>query len=237
MSSLHEHVWSSLEQAVIVPGHAVYVGTEASHARRADRWLGTFPGYRGDDEARVYMEHVEAGVLAARNLPDSLLVFSGGQTREVAGPLSEAQSYWFLADQCAWFGHADVKQRAVTEEYARDSFENLLFGIYRFEQCVGRLPERVVVCGFAFKGQRYKDHAKAIHNESSLGRKTFEFEYRSVNDPPYYVLEGPNGSRAGEEKTLAAFESCPLGDSDELMEKRLGRDPFLRGIPYPRAAR
>lgn len=235
MTSRHESVWKDLTRAVIVPGHAVYVGTEEPHAKRSVNWLGTFPGYRGDDEARCYAEHIEAGVIAADDLAGTLLVFSGGQTREVAGPRSEGQSYWLLSDQCSWFGRSRAKQVAVAEEFARDSFENLLFGICRFRQCVGHNPAEVAVYGFAFKSDRYRFHADTIMEHPELGCGDFEFTYVPVNDPPDYVLEGAKGSRQGEKETLAAFKKCPLGDHEDLLAKRLARDPFLRGIPYPTA--
>lgn len=220
--------WKDLSRAVIVPGHAIYVGGEASHARLSAHWLGTFPGYRGDDEARCYAEHAEAGAVNAADA-GTLLVFSGGQTREIAGPRSEGQSYWLLADQCSWFRRPFVRHVAVVEEFARDSFENLLFGIRRFRQCVGHDPKEVVVCGFAFKRDRYLFHAETICDRPQLGCSGFRFSYVSVNDPPDYLLEGPAGSRSGERATLAAFHLCPLGDEGELLEKRLARDPFRRG--------
>jgi hypothetical protein len=41
--------------------------------------------------------------LAARD-QDALLLFSGGETRKDAGPRSEAQSYWAIAESKGWFG-------------------------------------------------------------------------------------------------------------------------------------
>ena len=38
------------------------------------------------------------------NDPDALLLFSGGVTRKDAGPRSEGQSYWIVADSNNWFG-------------------------------------------------------------------------------------------------------------------------------------
>ena len=36
--------------------------------------------------------------------PRALLMFSGGETRREAGPKSEAQSYWAVADAADWYG-------------------------------------------------------------------------------------------------------------------------------------
>lgn len=49
----------------------------------------------------------------------------------IAGPKSEGESYFFVADHYDWWGKPDLRARALTEEYARDSFENLLFSICR----------------------------------------------------------------------------------------------------------
>jgi hypothetical protein len=219
---------------VIVPGHAVYVGRHANDSLDPQHWRGTFPGYRDRDEVTLYAEHVQAGVKHASADSSSLLLFSGGQTREAAGPISEAQGYWCLADQSGWFGEATGKMQASTEEFARDSFENLLFGVYRFRAITARCPQSITVCGFTFKELRYRAHAETVLKfAAALGVDRFAFEYVGVNDPPNYIMDGPKGSREGERLTVSAFSACPLGNSGDLLEKRLGRDPFFRRNPYP----
>ena len=79
--------------------------------------------------------------------PNALLIFSGGETRRDAGPRSEGASYWQVANAADWFGYPSVRQRSATEEAARDSYENVLFGLCRFYQLTGHYPETVtVVC-------------------------------------------------------------------------------------------
>lgn len=227
----------NLTKLIIVPGHAVYTGTEIRHALQTTHWRGTFPGYCDNDEAELYTEHIRVGVEMASHSENqqSLLVFSGGQTRQAAGPYSEAQSYWRLADQFDWFGHKGVRERATTEEYARDSFENLLFALYRFHQCTGKPPTDVLVCGFAFKSKRYHDHYKTIlsNSDSRVIGEEMKFKYLGVNNPPDYMLNGENGSLTGEQLTRSLFSRDPLGTGEILSTKRLIRDPFVRGNPYP----
>lgn len=237
----HQFVYAKLSNLIVVPGHAVYVGHQASHATHIDHWKGTFQaGYRGHDEARLYTEHVRAGVDALAKDTHALLLFSGGQTREEVGPFSEAQSYWYLAEQYDWFGHLQVRERASTEDFARDSFENLLFSLHRYRQCTDHLPSRIVIYGFAFKEERYQKHFEAIKSNAAaldVAGISCSFSYRGVNDPPYYRLHGllgGNGSLQGEADVREAFDACPLGDSGELLKKRIGRDPFCRGNPYCR---
>jgi hypothetical protein len=42
-------------------------------------------------------------------------------------------------------GHEELKARALTEEHARDSFENLLFSICRFFELTGHFPHNITV--------------------------------------------------------------------------------------------
>lgn len=66
-------------------------------------------------QAHSFIEHIQAGVIQAEQDETSLLLFSGGQTRRAAGPRSEAEGYWLVADAAGWWGHAQVKDRAFTE--------------------------------------------------------------------------------------------------------------------------
>ena len=77
---------------VIVPGHAVYVGREAASTYLDECWVGGFKG-----EAQFYVDHVFAGIVETGRGDEYILVFSGGQTRESAGPFSEAQGLWSLS--------------------------------------------------------------------------------------------------------------------------------------------
>ncbi len=212
---------------VVVPGHAVYAGSEQAHCGDDDRWF-LLPFQRG--EPPRYVEHVWRGVREARD-EAALLVFSGGFTRAEAGPRSEAYGYWQVARQHRWWGDTRVSKRAVTEEYARDSYENLLFSVCRFRETTGRYPDRVTVVGWGFKGQRFQQHREAL----GLPR----LDYVAVNEP-----EDLEGARAGERRTREAFVDDPYGvrvrdgfdparyEPAHLGEKRLARDPFGRATTY-----
>lgn len=61
------------------------------------------------------------------------------------------------------------ESRIFLEEYARDSFENVLFSIARFFEattertCPGWYPEKITTVGFSFKMERIsKEHTKAL---------------------------------------------------------------------------
>jgi hypothetical protein len=236
----------TLDTLIIVPGHAIYVGSEPAHAKSTAHWRGTFPGYQDNDEVELYWDHIRTGVLVAARRKEkndtkeltSLLVFSGGETRPKAGPYAEAQSYWFLAYQNNWFGHPEIEEVATTEEFARDSFENLLFSIHRFHQLVHSLPDFIIVCGFSFKARRYQFHWETISSDPAnhcinLEGLRSKFTYIEVNDPPPYLLKGPGGSEEGEAETYELFRKDPLAERSPLVDKERERDRFLRHHPYP----
>ena len=90
--------------AVIVAGHAIC--TDPTHPHEESNWI-LLPFQR--NEVPCYIGHIEAGVRAAAVDPDALLVFTGGYSRPGAGPRSEAQSYYWIADHLGWFGHPEVR--------------------------------------------------------------------------------------------------------------------------------
>ncbi len=219
---------------VLVPCHAVYRGCTASDIWSEAAWVRTRENqdrYGFKDEVALYVEHVNGGLEYAASHPDSILIFSGGQTQIAAGPISESQGYWRLAEQAEWMGHPETIARTFTEGYATDSFENLLFGIYRFFQVVGICPSKVTVVGLGLKAGRFEFHATTVsEHRADLGIPAFEFDYVSVNDVPGYVLN--SGAREGEAETFQLFKTAPMGDTGPLLSKRRARDPFLIGDAY-----
>ena len=70
--------------------------------------------------------HIQAGIDVVHKDPHALLVFSGGETRPITGPMTEAVSYFHVADAMRlWPEGGTVRARSITEEFATDSFENL----------------------------------------------------------------------------------------------------------------
>lgn len=210
--------WKQLENLVLVAGHAVYIGHDFLHPEHDRNWfLQSFQ--RG--EPPFYIEHIRAGVDVAGRDASSLLVFSGGQTRREAGPRSEAQSYWNLAEHFRWWSPPEVSERATTEEFARDSFENLLFGICRFKECTGRYPHTIKVVSWTFKEERFGLHRDALRFPQP------RFVFHGANQP-----EDLAGAKAGEAKAIAAFKKDPYGTGEDLGRKRADRNPFSRWHPY-----
>lgn len=224
-------------QLIMVPGHAVYLGCGGT--RDPGSWGSVLRGRISEaeleKEIRYYNEHIEAGVREARLHAGLLLVFAGGKTIPEARFRSEGESYGIVAEHNNWYsgnGSSDVRERSYPETFSRDSFENLLGSMIVFRQVAGEYPHEVIVAGFGFKEERFRFHAE------TLGVRAQDFHYIAVNNP-----EGIAGDMstqlgrnlAGERTTSVLFRECPLCDSGTLLEKKLGRDIFHRGFPYPEA--
>lgn len=200
---------------ILVPGHAVW-NLRGDPLSDANWRLKPFQ----NGEPRYFIEHIQAGVGLAAADPESILLFSGGATEKDAGPMTEALGYWKIAEWYGWWGQ-DVSSRAFTEDYALDSFLNLLYGLYRCHQIAGAWPERVTVCGWGFKGRRI---AK-LHRDALKWRR--ELNYVAVNDPPNLaeVIER-------EKTTCGEFDLDPFGLNPPISTKRAARDHFRRVPPY-----
>jgi hypothetical protein len=205
------------DHLVLVPGHAVWdlVGDPLADAS----WnLRDFQ--RG--EPRFYLEHIRRGVILAADDPNALLVFSGGQTSPDSGPCSEALGYWKLAEHFGWWRLIEVRPRAITEEFAGDSLENVLYSICRFREFTGEWPQRISVAGWGFKAERFTDfHRPALRFPCS------RFHYLAVNDP-----EDLAAAEREEAATRARFGEEPYGGAGMLIGKRVERNPFRRQHGY-----
>ncbi|KAJ2709355.1 hypothetical protein H4R19_004294 [Coemansia spiralis] len=214
--------WKQLTDLVIVPGHGVYLGA-GSPLDEANWYL--LEQQRG--EVGAFMAHVGKGVEMVKEHEHALLVFSGGKTRIEAGAHSEAQGYWAAADNMGWLTN-DVFRRVVTEEFARDSYENVLFSIARFHELTGNYPDRITVVGFEFKRSRFVE----LHRHA-LRYPKIRFNYVGINPP------GDAAALAAAEKRNAydLFAKDLYGCAGPLAEKRRLRNPFMLTHGYARSCR
>eukprot|EP00899_Mesostigma_viride_P000113 jgi/Mesvir1/10101/Mv06974-RA.1 len=157
-----EHPYPWLQDLVLVACHAVYVGHDHGAVNQEGAWaLEPYQKTGGFEES--FMAMTRAAIEFTASHENSMLLFSGGQTRPGTGPRSEAQSYWQAADARGWFGFPYVRERAFAEEFARDSFENLLFSLCRFHELTGRYPRNVTVVSYSLKRRRFTDvHRNAV---------------------------------------------------------------------------
>ncbi|GAB4861156.1 hypothetical protein Ancab_036313 [Ancistrocladus abbreviatus] len=217
--------FSKLKNLVMVAGHSVYTSKSCGKVDSEDSWfLESYQKHPG--QAATFLEHIQEGVVAVAKDDAALLLFSGGETRKDAGPRSEAQSYWLVAESKGWFGEQEnVRWRALTEEHARDSFENLLFSVCRFREVTGTYPQNITVVSYDFKEERF-----ASLHRSAIGFPESRFFY--VGTPA--SATSVEAAKKGEALVRTQFQEDPYGCLGSLHRKKLGRDPFHRSIPYPR---
>lgn len=228
---MKKHRWENLSNLILVAGHAIYNTKNCNNPTNDDNWyLQDFQ----KGEPPFYIEHIRYGVDLSDKDQKSILIFTGGQTRFEAGPQSEAQSYWCIADHFNWW-NTNVKRRATTEEFARDSFENVLFGICRFKECTSQYPNRITVVSWAFKEDRFMRH------RGTIGYPEERFAFIGVNNPVNLTV-----AKREERSAIRAFEDDPYGiketpeNTSEEKKKKLGflgdkrknRNPFNRKHPY-----
>lgn len=220
---------SSLQDLILVAGHAAFkkeIEKLPEHPEQDEGWVLQPPFQLG--EPPFYIEHIRRGIVLVANNPAALLVFSGGRTREQAGEWSEARTYQQIAEHYRWWIpekrpelRTKVSERATVEEYARDSFENLLFSICRFQQHTGHYPRNVTVVSWAFKRTRFELHRAAIRFPA--GR----FQFDGFNDPIDL-----KAAWRGETKALHSFIESRYGSGRDLGRKRAERNPYNQQHPY-----
>jgi len=226
-----------LDHLVLVAGHAVLdphaESLDSANTRESVWYLMDYQ--RNQDMPEVLVSHIQRGVAEAAADPKALLAFSGGQTRSEAGPHDEGSSYYRVAEHYGWWGYdassddskLSVVQRTVTEDFATDSFQNLLFSICRFHEVVGKYPARITVVGFSFKMQRFA----SMHREA-IRFPIDDFRYVGIEPPRHFDLAK---AQLGEKQnSVRPFQEDPYGCSSALLrDKRLARNPFKRTNPYP----
>jgi hypothetical protein len=205
------------EHLILSPGHAVW-NLRGDPLADSSWYLRDYQ--RG--EPSFYLAHIRRAVELTAADPGALLIFSGSQTFAAAGPRSEAQGYWMLAEHFEWWGAGGARARAITEEFALDSFQNVLFALCRFHEFTGGWPERISVAGWGFKARRFVDlHRAAVRFPAN------RFHYVAVNDPG----DADAAARA-EAANRVEFAADPYGTTAALAEKRSIRDPFRRRHGY-----
>ncbi|MCX8057584.1 MAG: hypothetical protein N3F03_08250 [Ignavibacteria bacterium] len=202
---------------VIVAGHAVYIGKNFNNVFDDANWF-LYPFQKG--EPKLYIEHIKVGCEIARSDENSFLIFTGGQSRKEAYFRSEAQMYWEIANHLGYLDE-DLKSRTTTEEFSRDSFENLLFPICRFREYLGYYPEHITMVTFKFKEVRFHLHRKALRIPESM------VTFVGPNNPDDVEL-----ARKGEAKAIELMKNDPYCCNDELLEKKNQRNPWKRQHGY-----
>jgi hypothetical protein len=119
------------------------------------------------------------------------------------------------------------ERRILAEEFARDSYENLLFSICRYFQYHGRFPKKITVIGFPHKRERFVEwHRTAI----LWPRSQFYYAGVQAKEVSAMISEGKL-KQPSDQKTLARTKMDPyLCKANK--QTRINRNPNRQVAPY-----
>lgn len=242
--------YPQIDNLIILPCHSVYapeLNKKLSDPGDADRFskvldannwiLASFQ--KESEDQFSFVKHIEISLLELHeNIGDSALVVSGGFTKpeieksESASYLEVAKSVGFMKNP-----YFRIGTNILVEEYARDSYENVLYSICTFYHKFKKFPKKITILGFGFKKERFLDSHLA-----TLGYEDADHvKYISVG--PFYPdkLESMSDEIYNEKKdlfwkslvksekknALDLFKENPFGSyGSTLKEKKESRDPW-----------
>ncbi|KAL3932619.1 MAG: hypothetical protein SGBAC_010765 [Bacillariaceae sp.] len=127
-----------------------------------------------------------------------------------------------------WPEGSNVRSRTTTEEFALDSYQNLLFSICRFKEVTGSYPTHISMISFTFKRRRFEEvHARALQWPAG------KFTFIGVNPPAYTGFDLDTSATGELQNSLQPYQEDPYGCGEVLQKKRRERNPFYRTAPYP----
>jgi hypothetical protein len=222
---------------IIVCCHAIYLKT-LTHSTSdipslsEENWL--IEAFQ-KSETSTYMTHIKTGLTLLSQNSDANLVFSGGATKRNLTSMTEAQSYLDVAIEHDLFGletsPPSLRQRMFVEEWATDSFQNILLSLIQFPIFIDQLrcdgsstkiepvyPEKLTIISHEFKRRRFMDlHLPAIH--FPLSRTKF-----IGIDPPFSPKRLAGIVEGDRLRGYGAWEKDLYGVGDLLAGKRAGRE-------------
>ncbi|KAG7090942.1 hypothetical protein E1B28_010014 [Marasmius oreades] len=225
LSTISRRQFEGLDHLIVVPGHAIWIGSKAEDRFNDDLWtLESYQKQGGRPEA--FFKHISKGVELANEDNSSLVVFSGGQTRP-SSTTTEGESYLRLALQANLFRTSIPNQplRATTENYALDSYQNFLFSIARFQEYTGHYPRQITIVGYEMKRKRFEELHRA-----ALRWPNDRFQYVGINlnrDEDAVVAEMGENLNG-----FLPYSRDLYGCHSELLLKRKARNAFSRFHPY-----
>ncbi|KAG7660726.1 uncharacterized protein J8A68_005688 [[Candida] subhashii] len=217
---------------IILPCHSIWkqggqtLGVDQNEWHLADFQL------EGQDHL-VFRAQILDSLKLLQQDEDSYLIISGGATKKEAGPVSEALSYFQLAQHFIC-DDTTLLDRINLEEFARDSFENVIFSLCRFYEIFGAYPENITVVGFEFKRGRFVLH----HLEQALCFPKEKVTYigsspitdhltEEARERYYQELESNEFKHA-----LRYFQQDWYGINGSLKEKKKIRNPYNKYHGY-----
>lgn len=217
-----------MSHLVILPCHSVWRPTlPHSRGESRDEWELVDFQIEGYDHY-CFIDHIHTSFNILRQNQNAHLIISGGQTKIKAGPLSEAQSYYNLSQRLV----DDAKElslRVHVEEFARDSFENVIFLLCKFYEVHKQYPSHLTIVGFEFKRGRFlENHLKQALNWKLPENITYIGNAPNPKDLLEKEQEAYFQDLYASEKRFAVdlFEQDWYGCKGKLLLKKQSRNPF-----------
>ncbi|SCU72346.1 uncharacterized protein TEOVI_000392200 [Trypanosoma equiperdum] len=231
----------STDTLIIVPGHGVLNAPNASEWKNESEWcLEPHQLRAGVVLPLCFASHIRRGLEILRDqINTSILIFSGGQTCGIAGPRSEALGYYIVAKESKLFGIFEpeyvakdiMNGRIFTEEFARDSYENLLFSIARFYEVTGHFPGSVVVVGWKHKAERF-----TMYHREAIRFPADKFTYVGLDfadaEPFVEDLQPYQVAKPYTDENALSSVSKDMYLCDAGRRTRSKRNPYFRVPPY-----
>ncbi|KAG0141767.1 hypothetical protein CROQUDRAFT_663395 [Cronartium quercuum f. sp. fusiforme G11] len=215
-----------MKTLIILPGHAIFVGTDPENPTH---WI-LEPYQDPISSIKTFLNQIKKAASLVLKLNDSLLIYSGGQTRKRSKETTEANSYSKIAHLLNLYNETNIDEpfkRFTTEEFALDSWTNLLFSVARFKEYTGNYPISIKIIGHDYKSKRFVD----IHRKALRWPKE-NFEYIGIKTNTVEDLDLLNSLYKGEKKVYDNFLLDTYGCKGNLILKRKFRNPFRRFHPY-----
>jgi len=211
---------NELDHLIIVPCHSIWKGSN-SWLEDKDWILESYQ--QGVGRVNAFYEHIARSAELVSKDPHSLLIFSGGQTKPQSST-TEAESYLRLAQAAKLLPDRLLFERSTTENYALDSFQNLLFSIARFHEFTGQYPSTITIVGYEFKRPRFTD----LHREA-LRWPIDKFNYIGFDPKDGHREDAMQGEQ---QNGYLPYTHDKYGCHSMLLTKRRQRNPHSRFHPY-----
>ncbi|KAH3680061.1 hypothetical protein WICPIJ_008398 [Wickerhamomyces pijperi] len=214
---------------ILLPCHSIYKPPNSPQS--PESWF-LAPFQIEANDHLTFIQHMEKAFQLLKESAEnqqSTLIISGGMTKAEAGEVSEAASYLSCAKILELNRDHVNDNNVLLEEYARDSFENLLFSLCLFQETHRCFPESISIVGFEFKRDRFVNyHAKALKIQDIV-------QYFGIDPTPEYDPQSSQYQRYFDELkesewrfSVKLFKDDLLGNGEKLKNKKLTRDPFNR---------
>ena len=216
-----------LTDLIVVAGHSEYIDGHFEDCRNISHW-GLPKRLNTTHQQRKYvsglLSHIDKGIDLTISNENALLIFSGRRRMQLR--ISEGALYFNIANHCNYFKNKlkSIQIRTFTEDYALDSFQNLLFSICRFHEITNNYPTNIKVISWSFKKYRFINmHRKALKYDVN------NFHFFGINGDYDVMLE----DYTRENIAIDRFINDLYGCGPEVKQTRIKKNLFNSTIPYP----